>query len=99
MSHRCPPARPQGHHAGSTLKRDLTALPRDFPALPRDFPAPPPAALCGKLMTPRKRPENGMVHNRMVLTALCAAISHAAIADDLNGQVVGVPDGDTLTLR
>src|ERR1051325_4888844 len=40
-----------------------------------------------------------MVRNRMVLTALCAAISHAALADELIGQVVGVPDGDTLTLR
>ena len=30
--------------------------------------------------------------------ALCAAVSQAALAD-LNGQVVGVADGDTLTLR
>src|ERR1043166_6385031 len=40
-----------------------------------------------------------MVRNRMVLTALCAAISHAALADELIGQGVGVPDGDTLTQR
>jgi len=39
-----------------------------------------------------------MVCNRMVVMALCAAVSQAALAD-LNGQVVGVADGDTLTLR
>jgi micrococcal nuclease len=39
-----------------------------------------------------------MVHNRIVLLALCAGLSHAAAAD-LNGPVVGVPDGDTLTIR
>ena len=39
-----------------------------------------------------------MVCNRIVVMALCAAVSQAALAD-LNGQVVGVADGDTLTLR
>jgi len=39
-----------------------------------------------------------MVCNRIVVIALCAAVSQAAHAD-LNGQVVGVADGDTLTLR
>ena len=41
---------------------------------------------------------NGKVCNRILVMALCAAVSQAALAD-LNGQVVGVPDGDTLTLR
>ena len=39
-----------------------------------------------------------MVCNRIVVMALCAATSHAAFAE-LNGKVVGVSDGDTLTLR
>ena len=39
-----------------------------------------------------------MVRNRIVVAALCATVSHAALAE-LNGQVVGVPDGDTLMLR
>ena len=39
-----------------------------------------------------------MVHNRIVLLALCAAVSQPALAD-LGGRVVGVPDGDTLTIR
>ena len=39
-----------------------------------------------------------MVRNRIVVMAMCAGISHAALAD-LNGKVVGVSDGDTLTLR
>ena len=39
-----------------------------------------------------------MVHNRIVLLALCAGISQPALAD-LSGRVVGVPDGDTLTIR
>lgn len=44
------------------------------------------------------RDRNGTVCNRIVVMALCAAISQAALAD-LMGQVVGVPDGDTVTLR
>jgi len=39
-----------------------------------------------------------MVHKRIALMALCAGLSHAALAD-LNGPVVGVSDGDTLTVR
>jgi micrococcal nuclease len=39
-----------------------------------------------------------MVHNRIALLALCAGISQPALAD-LSGRVVGVPDGDTLTIR
>jgi endonuclease YncB( thermonuclease family) len=39
-----------------------------------------------------------MVCNRILVMALCAAASHAAFAE-LNGKVVGVSDGDTLTLR
>jgi len=39
-----------------------------------------------------------MVRNRIVVMALCAAASPAAYAE-LNGKVVGVSDGDTLTLR
>ena len=39
-----------------------------------------------------------MVCRRIVVLSLCAAISQAALAD-LKGPVVGVPDGDTLTLR
>jgi len=39
-----------------------------------------------------------MVRNRIALMALCAGLSQPALAD-LSGAVVGVADGDTLTLR
>src|SRR5262245_55000380 len=39
-----------------------------------------------------------MTHNRIALLAFCAALSHTALAD-LRGPVVGVTDGDTLTVR
>ena len=35
---------------------------------------------------------------RTALLALCAGLSHTALAD-FSGRVVGVPDGDTLTVR
>ena len=39
-----------------------------------------------------------MVHKRLALLALCATVSHAALAD-LSGPVVGISDGDTLTVQ